>query len=244
MLKKTLSVLLAAILLLSVFSIISFAGSTYAHYNETNVIKCINDDMQFVRSQGGIPYFIKEGTLYENSNDTIGKHVYVVSLKGTNGSMKFSDVRSIYNCILSGVSIPNSYVTTVVKDIQAKAPKGSNIVLIGHSLGGMVAQQLAANSTLKKNYVILNTVTMGSPYVITVGREGGLRRFADAADIVPYLSTLGLGNPLAGNVTTKGCGYAFNPDGAHNNSYVDAQFWSQFDCLGNKNGGAYIDFNV
>ncbi len=66
--------------------------------------------------------------------------------------------------------------------------RGSNLVVTGHSLGGMVAQQVAADSTIKKNYNVLNTVTFGSPLINGFQREGTVKRLGDTSDPVPYLS--------------------------------------------------------
>lgn len=190
------ALVLAIILILSIFPVQIFAAGP-------SKISTISEAMAFVGSEGKIT--IRRGTLYENGNavDT----VYVIGLVGTNGSLDASDINSVYACILSGMSMTNSYVREVVKRAQQAIPSGSKVLLIGHSLGGMVAQQVAANRTMKKQFQILNTLTMGSPYIMAARREGSLHRMADRADVIPFLSLSCLANAWAGNVSFESSGW-------------------------------------
>jgi len=105
----------------------------------------------------------------------------------------------------------------------------------------MVVQQISARKEIKNNYVILNTVTMGSPYIITSStKEGTLRRMADGLDPVPYLSIPFLANPFVGNVSIEN---SFLVPYTHTRSYGEGQCWAKYDALGKKNGSAYIVIN-
>ena len=60
----------------------------------------------------------------------------------------------------AGLGIENAYVRSVKADIM-KLPPGTKLVIAGHSLGGIVAQELAADPDIKARYEILNTVSFG-----------------------------------------------------------------------------------
>ena len=104
----------------------------------------------------------------------------------------------------------------------------------------MIAQQFAADKEMKKHYQILNTLTMGSPYVITAKREGELHRMADSGDAVPYLSPALAMNALLGDYNYERCGYFGNPGAAHFDSYMYAEKWSVYDCFGIKGGSSKL----
>ncbi|WP_147445429.1 hypothetical protein [Corallococcus aberystwythensis] len=80
--------------------------------------------------------------------------------------------------------------------ILATVPKGSNLVLAGHSQGGMVAQQLAADKDIQAHYNVMQTVTFGSPEVMTGKPEGTIKRIAANPDPVPLLNSRSLGAGL------------------------------------------------
>ena len=90
--------------------------------------------------------------------------------------------------LLVGFEQDNRYIQNVRAAILNNVPAGSNLLVTGHSLGGMVAQQVAADSQIKSNYNVLNTVTFGSPLIDGFQREGTVKRLGDTSDPVPYLS--------------------------------------------------------
>jgi hypothetical protein len=96
----------------------------------------------------------------------------------------------------SGALLSSKHLQNVRDSILKTVPKGSDIVIAGHSQGGMIAQQLAADQTLKKDYNFISTVAFGSPKIkapsignlIGLGREGEVHRIAAKGDPVPRLS--------------------------------------------------------
>ena len=187
------------------------------------------------------PIILTKGTLV---NGWTSKTVYLVTLSGT----EFVDNQATgyLTDLLSGFNLDNAYVRNVVSVIENNIPKNSNIVLAGHSLGGMICQQVAANDDIKKYYNVLNTVTFGSPLLSAGSREGTTRRLGDTSDVIPYMSGSLFNNTLraiAGLQRESG-GYGLNWEKAHVESYSRTDVWGKYDVLGSKGGKAYLKLNV
>ena len=229
MFKKFVSVLLSVVL---AFSAVSFAVSA-----KGETIANVQDAAKMC-FQGKL-ITIKKGTLY-NGSKKVGA-VYSVFLAGSN--MKPDDsVNGLKTCFLSGCALDNPYLDLLIETAKKDIPKKSKIVLVGHSLGGMVAQQFAADPEMKERYEILNTLTVGSPYILTTDREGGLYRMVDSGDAVPYLSSALFKNFTEGNYTYIDNGYFGRPDKAHNLSYQVSKSWLKYDCFGVENGKSKIEY--
>lgn len=110
----------------------------------------------------------------------------------------------------------------------------------------MVAQQVAADSTIKKNYNVLNTVTFGSPLINGFQREGTVKRLGDTSDPVPYLSLTTFTNIVwqSAGLNKESGNYGTNLLGAHCESYNRADVWGAYDVTGTKNGGATLTLNM
>ncbi|MCR4611428.1 MAG: hypothetical protein K5644_05985 [Lachnospiraceae bacterium] len=185
------------------------------------------------------PISLTKATL--NYNNWLGqtKDVYVVCLSGTDTSAA-NQTTGWWTDLLSGFEFDNKYVKNIKKVISENIPAGSNLIVTGHSLGGMVAQQIASDSTIKKNYNVLNTITFGSPLINGFKREGTVKRLGDTSDVVPYLSvstflnifwqTLGLNREDGGYTVLD---FNFH---AHNESYNRTDVWGAYDVTGTKNG--------
>ena len=197
----------------------------------------VNEAMVFARSSN--PYSIRKATLYTDGKK-VGT-VYAVGMTGTNNSLDNDDILCFWNCLRAVLNLDNSYKAEVKESMFEQIPENSDVIFICHSLGGMVAQQLAADEEVKERFNILNTLAIGSPYVVQCSeKEGDLHRMADSGDAIPYLSTAGAANFFLGNFTYEDCGYFGNPDGAHNESYAKAENWNKYDCFGIENGTNYI----
>lgn len=195
------------------------------------------------------PISITKGVL--NYNNWLGqsKDVYVVCLSGTDMDAK-NQTTGWWTDLLAGFEFDNKYVKNIKKVISENIPAGSNIIVSGHSLGGMVAQQVVSDSTLKNNYNFLNTVTFGSPLINGFKREGTVKRLGDTSDVVPYLSvstflnvfwqTLGLNKEDGGYSMLD---MSFH---AHNESYNRTDVWGAYDVTGTKNGNKTLtlDFST
>lgn len=174
------------------------------------------------------------------------KSVYLVCLSGT--EIIKGQSTGYLTDLLSGFNLDNDYSKNVVNIILNNIPANSNIILAGHSLGGMVAQQVAANDTVKKNYNIMNTVTFGSPLLDAGNREGTVKRLGDTNDAVPYLSVNTFTKTLwqVAGLNREDGGYKFASEDAHVKSYANKDEWKGYDITGTKNGGAQLvlDFNT
>lgn len=229
MVKRILSALCAFIM---IFSIAAFGASAA----KSRCVDDVQDAMKLCRSQA--TFNIYKGTLYTDGSK-VGR-VYLIALTGSNMRWDKEDMLSMYSCIKAGTAHDNDYLDAVIESAKKRIPKGSRVALIGHSLGGMVAQQFAADKEMKENYEILNVLTMGSPYIPVIGREGDIHRMVDSGDAIPFFSIAGVGNLWMGNFTYKNNGYFGDPDSAHNLSYNNARAWKAYDCFGIKNGTSKI----
>lgn len=228
MIKRILPVFFAMLIFASMFSVTASAKSETISNVQDAMRLCITDEM----------FSIKKGTLYKDGKKK--DDVYVIILSGSNMKWDWKDPRGLQTCLKSGFSRPNLYLNRLILTVIDEIPKNSKIVLMGHSLGGMVAQQFAASRLIKIRYEIINVLTMGSPYVKTNDMEGGLYRMVDSGDAVPYLSGAGIANFWEGNYSYECNGYFGNPGAAHFNSYQDGVKWIEYDCFGVKGGTSKI----
>ena len=163
-----------------------------------------------------------------------------MTLSGTEIALNQST--EIITDLLSGFNLESAYYRNVVNTIVANVPKNANLILAGHSLGGMIAQQVAANSTIKNRYNVLNTVCFGSPLLSAGSREGVVRRLGDISDPVPYLSGSLFNNTLWAILGLNRENGGYGPLGihAHNLSYARSDVWGNYDVTGTKYGGAKL----
>ena len=202
-------------------------------------ISNVNDATNYILEQTDV-ITVRRATLNESGKS--GRTVYLIALGGSDYSWNKDSITCLQNAVLSGCSMPNSYLSAVIAKANDAVPKGSEIVLIGHSMGGMIAQQFADDTTMKSNYNISYVLTMGAPYIADEAREGKLHRMADSADIVPHLSLAAL---LLGqyskDLSVETSVYS-NPLTAHTLSYGQAACWKEYDALGIKGGNSTISF--
>lgn len=187
------------------------------------------------------PISIIQGTLKSGWSST---NVYLVTLSGTE-DVKGQSTGYLTD-LLSGFNLKSAYYDNVVAVISNNIPANSNIILAGHSLGGMIAQQVAANSTIKANYNILNTVCFGSPLLSAGSREGTVKRLGDTSDVVPYLSGSMFNNTIwaVAGLNRENGGYGWSAVDAHCESYLRDDVWGAYDVTGAKNGGAKLTLNL
>ncbi|MBP3263018.1 lipase family protein [Pseudobutyrivibrio sp.] len=184
------------------------------------------------------PISITEGRMtyntYWGSED---KEVYVVALSGTETIVE-NQTTTVKEDLLSGFELSNEYVVNVKNAIIDRIPAGSNIILAGHSLGGMVAQQVAADKYIKDNYEVLNTVTFGSPLIKGFTREGMVKRLGDTSDKNTFYSISSVLNIVwqYAGVNHEDGGYNGDSSTAHCDSYLREDVWGNYDCAGEKRG--------
>ena len=235
--KKRLGFIALLLTLVMVFTalpggLIAFADSTRTYTNAAEIYTLVRDGYN-----GGAkgPISITKGTLKQGFSS---KTVYLVTLSGT--ELVLNQSTEVLTDLFSGFDLDNAYYWNVVRVIQQNVPRGANIILAGHSLGGMVAQQVAADSTIKSRYNVLNTVTFGSPLLSVGSREGVVRRLGDVSDVVPYLSGRLFTNPITaifGLNREDGHSYG-RPITAHNASSSRTDLWGKYDVTGTRYGSA------
>ena len=186
-------------------------------------------------SQG--PISITKGTLKSGFSS---KTVYLVTLSGT--ELVLNQSTGVLTDLLSGFNLNNDYYANTVNIIKANVPKNANLIIAGHSLGGMIAQQVAADSGIKSRYNVLNTVCFGSPLLAAGSREGTVRRLGDVSDPVPYLSGSLFNNTIWAimGLNREDGGYGIRGITAHNQSYFRTDLWGRYDVTGTKYGSAKL----
>ena len=216
------------------------AKQTVTFTNAAEVSRLVQIGYSYRQPNG--PISITKGTLTTKSwFSTTNKTVYVVCLSGTD--LAFNQTTGIATDLLVGFEQNNLYLRNTRNAILNAVPKGANLVIAGHSLGGMVAQQAAADSTIKSRYNVLNTVTFGSPLISGLTREGTVKRLGDTRDVVPALSVSTFLAPvwqIAGLNRENGGYNAMQVITAHTQSYQRATVWGSYDVTGTKGGNAKL----
>lgn len=188
------------------------------------------------------PVVITKGELKTKSwFSTKKQEVYLIALSGT--EMVENQSTGYLTDLKVGFNQNNPYLRNVVSIIKNRIPKDSKLILAGHSLGGMVAQQVAANKEIKNNYEVLNTVTFGSP-LISGSREGTVKRLGDTSDVIPYLSVTGEIVRQVGGLNRESGNYGVNAYAAHVESYLRSDVWGAYDVTGTKNGNAELTLDL
>ena len=233
---RILSSLLAVLLLVSMLiggSVVS-ATNTVTYTNATEIYTYVRDGYN-QGSQG--PISITKGTLKSGLSS---KTVYLVTLSGT--ELVLNQSTGVLTDLLSGFNLNNVYYANTVNVIKANVPKNANLIIAGHSLGGMIAQQVAADSGIKSRYNVLNTVCFGSPLLAAGSREGTVRRLGDVSDPVPYLSGSLFNNTIWAimGLNREDGGYGIRGITAHNQSYFRTDLWGRYDVTGTKYGSAKL----
>lgn len=238
LLAKLLAVSMIAILLMG--SILAYAENTYTVSTAPQLAALVK--MGKNNGQPG-PISITQGKMISRSGSS--RDIYLVTFSGT--ELVLNQSTEVITDLLSGFNLNNPYYLNAVKVIRANVKPSSNLVLAGTSLGGMVAQQVAANPVIKREYQVLNTVGFGSPLLSQGFREGTIQRLGDWVDPVPYLSINTFAAPLHSffGLNRESSRYKL-PIQAHVNSYILDDPWGKYDATGTLNGGTklVLDLNT
>ena len=234
--KKVCSVILAVLCVIPILAV--FAG---AEENDTVVCGNINELSEFIFEGGSGEITIAPAILNDGSGS---RDVYLVAALGMTFDMKKPN--NMIAAVLTAFNVKTEYYKIVKAAILGNVPANSELLLMGHSLGGMVMQQIMSDNDVTDVYEITSVVTIGSPYVMTPckPKEGNLTRFADRFDAVPKLSPALFFNIKSYfDATTENGGYFGDPDRAHNRSYRDAEVWNKYDVLGRPDGQASFSYS-
>lgn len=181
-------------------------------------------------------FSITKGVLTENGKKT---DIYLVASHGLEGTA-INQTDDMTSCIQAATEQNSAYLTNLKNVVKANVPKNANIILAGHSLGGMVSQQFAADKAMQKRYNILHTITFGSPLICKGQLEGQLHRLCASGDAVPLLSiytVTDLEAQLNERSREKVDGMIFM---THVPGYRDKEAWADYDALGIKGGNATL----
>lgn len=166
--------------------------------------------------------------------------IYLVASHGleTNAFGQNDDMQSVLS---AGREQTSPYLKQLLAVIKQNVPKGSNLILAGHSLGGMASQQVASNKTIQKNYNILHVVTWGSPLINKGKIEGQLHRMCAAGDVVPLMSEYTITDPEAQlNDRNRESADVIPVIQSHVEGYNDKAAWKDYDAIGVKGGNAVL----
>ena len=223
------------------------AGETVEYDDASDVARLVQIGYHCWQQNG--PITITQGTLNTTNwlGRTTSKDIYVVALSGTDTDAEDQST-GYWTDLLVGFEQDNRYIQNIRDAVVSTIPEGSNVLFTGHSLGGMVAQQAASDSTIKSSYNVLNTVTFGSPLINGFKREGTVKRLGDTSDVVPYMSLSTFTNVIwqSAGLNKENGGYGTNLLGAHTESYQRESVWGAYDVTGTKNGNATLtlDFST
>ena len=236
LLTRVLAITLIVCMLLG--GAVAYAATTRTYSSAPEIYQLVRDG--YNGGEKG-PISITRGTLIQGRTQ---KPVYLVTLSGT--ELVLNQSTEVLTDLFSGFDLDNAYYYNVVRVIQQNVPRGANLILAGHSLGGMIAQQVAANTAIKANYNVLNTVCFGSPLLSVGNREGTVRRLGDISDVVPYLSGRLFTNPITAifGLNREDGHYYGRPITAHNQSYSRTDLWGKYDITGTKYGSAKLTLDL
>ena len=182
-------------------------------------------------------FSITKGVLKQDGKQC---EVYLMAAHGleTNAFGQNVDMESV---LKAGRQQTSPYLKQYMAVIKQNVPKGANLILTGHSLGGMVSQQAAANKTMQKNYNILHVVTWGSPLIAKGQIEGQLHRMCAAGDVVPLMSEYTFTDTDAQlNDRNREEADVIPVIQSHVEGYNDKNAWKDYDAIGVKGGNAVL----
>ena len=182
-------------------------------------------------------FSVTKGVLKQNGKQC---DIYLVAAHGLETSA-FGQNDDMESVLKAGMQKNSPYLKQLKAVITQTVPKGSNIIFAGHSLGGMVSQQLAANKAFQKNYNILHVVTWGSPLIAKGQVEGQLHRMCAAGDVVPLMSEYTFTDTDAqfGDRNREQAD-VIPVIQSHVEGYNDKDAWKDYDAIGVKGGNAVL----
>ena len=138
----------------------------------------------------------------------IGENRYLVTLVGIEWD-SWSGANALDNAALDQLGINSEYYAVVRETLEEQIPPGAEIVLAGHSHGGIVAQNLARSADFNANadrplmdrllgrnggeYRVTHVITYGSPVSGAPASGTQYRMFANEGDPVSNLSVMNSG---------------------------------------------------
>lgn len=235
--------------IISVFMVLVVTTCMIASAKENEVFCSSSADVASIVLEGYNqdelgPIQIVQGTYTSNKGNAFD--VYVVMVCGTENEVLQASNNGL-SLDFAAVNLKNSpYYYRVKSVVRQNVPVGSRIVLVGHSLGGMMTQQLATDKDMKADYIIKYDLCFGAPLTqMNEKREGSLRRLGDWSDVIPYETANLLIHPKeAITYSREYGGYGIDFWTAHMSSYKDYEAWKSYDVTGKKGGKATLTLDM
>jgi len=162
------------------------------------------------------------------------RDVWLVCLRGWEPN-KFFNNNGWTSCMQSGNNYKSSYYRRIKEVLMEHVPEGEALVFAGHSLGGMVAEQLIGDLELKSRYDILYTVTFGSPLVeYETEKEGVLNLLGDRND--PVISLSSDTHYTYYFPIHEESSHIEDGTECHMDSYLSEEVWGAYDVVGQEDG--------
>ena len=229
--KRLLSFLMAVVLLIALVPC-CFADNA-GDGGEAQMITTAPELYNFCFNACSGAIAIAKATLYRSD---VPEDVYLIHFSATGDfSQRLNNPLTSFIC---GCSLSTEYLRTALRFAKDTIPYGSKVILVGHSLGGMIAQQFMADPDMRSRFKILNALAFGAPCVLTGVKEGSLHRLVDSSDIIPYLTPLPMRNLLY-CISRENGGLFLLFDQAHH-CYGDVKEWGRYDCFGVKGGSVAV----
>jgi pimeloyl-ACP methyl ester carboxylesterase len=124
-------------------------------------------------------------------------------------------------------ALGSAYVSNVLAALRSAVPPGAHLIIAGHSLGGMVAQNLVTNHEFVRQYKADRVITFGSPQTTPEAASTQYVRAEAIGDPVPRLGPL----QFQWHRSITVAGPAADPIGIHN-SYNKLQELAGYDMAG------------
>jgi hypothetical protein len=124
--------------------------------------------------------------IYRVNNPELPQCTYLILLSGT--QFNWNQANNLITDIYSSPGLLNEYFVDIEDAIYQYIPTGATLIIAGHSLGGMEAQNIAANPRIRTIYHVARVITYGSPQTVTDVPPTSYQRFATHPDPVPLLA--------------------------------------------------------
>ena len=176
-----------------------------------------------------------------------GEEITLVMLGGT--QIKEGQATTFEESKLSSYGKDNDYLKAVLNLFKNEEviSKDKPLLIVGISLGGMIAQQLLSKEEITNNFNIKSIICFGSPLVIPLDRKGiRIKRFCDKGDIVPKLEIFKVKFSKKKKELDKkekileSGGYKTKIE-SHALSYVSNECWDKYYFYGEENGNNKLE---
>jgi hypothetical protein len=164
---------------------------------------------------------------------------YLVMLSGTD-LFKPAQATSLPEDVAAEFGVPDPYYSAIKQAIRKHIPKVAQVILAGHSLGGMEAENVVTDHWLDQHYRFTHVITLGAPKTGTsINPNVTYTAFDLAGDPVtaitlfqwPPNSVYTLANPWEYDASTV-FGHV---------EYPNSPLLDTFDALGQPNGAATLE---